>query len=130
MISRSCSRRVYRQIEWPPATFIVVPPPFSDIGLKNIDDAGFSPFVRFFREPSAKGLSRLQDEAVVLDFICIDFTKIFDILQTDVFYCTKLLRKGGLLVLDDCGIPGPHKLARYLLMSLTGGFAPAMARAL
>jgi predicted O-methyltransferase YrrM len=86
-----------------------------DIGLKNIDDAGFSPFVRFFREPSAKVLSRLQDEAVVLDFVYIDSTKIFDILHTDVFYCTNLLRKGGLLVLDDCGIPGPHKLARYLL---------------
>ena len=47
-----------------------------DIGLKNIDDAGFSPFVRFFREPSAKVLSRLQDEAVVLDFVYIGSTKI------------------------------------------------------
>ena len=86
-----------------------------DIGLKNIDDAGFSPFVRFFREPSAKVLSRLQDEAVVLDFVYIDSTKIFDTLLTDVFYFTKLLRRGGLLVLDDCGLPGPHKLARCLL---------------
>jgi predicted O-methyltransferase YrrM len=85
-----------------------------DIGLRNLEAVGFSEFVRFFREPSSAVLPRLQSEGVVLDFVYIDSSKVFDVIQTDVFYCTRMLRKGGVLVLDDCGFPGLRKLARYL----------------
>jgi predicted O-methyltransferase YrrM len=87
---------------------------WKDIGLKNLADAGYGRFVRFFRERSDEVLPRLAAEGTVLDFAYVDTTKIFDQVLVDSYYILKMLRIGGLLVLDDCSCPGVDRVARCI----------------
>lgn len=85
-----------------------------DIGLLNLEKAGFFSKVEFFRDYSYAVLPKLLADGLKADFAYADTTKVFDILMVDVFYLHKILRVGGILVLDDCNFPGIRKLARFL----------------
>lgn len=85
-----------------------------DIGLLNLEKAGFLKHVEFYRDYSHVVLPKLLAGGLRADFAYVDTTKVFDILMVDVFYLHKILRVGGILVLDDCNFPGIRKLARFL----------------
>lgn len=85
-----------------------------DIGLLNLEKAGFLKNVEFYRDYSHTVLPKLHLNGLKADFAYADTTKVFDILMVDVFYLHKILRVGGILVLDDCNFPGIRKLARFL----------------
>ena len=85
-----------------------------DIGLLNLEKAGFLENVKFYREYSHIALPKIQTSGLIADFAYADTTKVFDVLMVDVFYLHKILRVGGILVLDDCNFPGIRKLARFL----------------
>jgi len=87
---------------------------WDDIGILNLQRAGFLPAVKFYREPSYRVLPRLSAQGVKADLAYIDSSKIFDVLLVDAFFLHTILRLGGLLVLDDCYYPGIRKLARLL----------------
>ena len=87
---------------------------WKDIGLVNIERAGFIDHVTFYRKFSDQVLPELQAQGLKVQFAYIDSTKVFDVLMTDVYYITKMLETGGILVLDDCGFPGIRMLVRYL----------------
>jgi predicted O-methyltransferase YrrM len=81
-----------------------------NIGLLNLKRAGFAS--RHFEEASQDVLPRLTGER--FDIAYIDTTKIFDMVLVDCFYVTRLLRVGGVVVVDDCNWPGVRKVVRYL----------------
>lgn len=87
---------------------------WKDIGLLNLEKAGFLKHVEFYRDYSHVVLPKLLAGGLRADFAYVDTTKVFDILMVDVFYLHKILRVGGILVLDDCNFPGIRKLARFL----------------
>jgi len=87
---------------------------WQDIGLLNLEKAGFLKNVEFYRDYSHAVLPKLHGSGLRADFAYADTTKVFDILMVDVFYLHKILRVGGILVLDDCNFPGIRKLARFL----------------
>jgi predicted O-methyltransferase YrrM len=87
---------------------------WKDIGLLNIERAGFMDKVTFYRKFSDQVLPELTAQGLKVQFAYIDSTKVFDILMTDVYYITKMLETGGILALDDCGWPGIRILARFL----------------
>jgi predicted O-methyltransferase YrrM len=87
---------------------------WKDIGLLNIERAGFREQVTFYRKFSDQVLPELYAQGLKVQFAYIDSTKVFDVLMTDVYYITKMLETGGILVLDDCGFPGIRLLVRYL----------------
>ena len=97
--------------------FIVVDPMQSDwhdIGLHNLVRSGYIEFVEFHRDFSFNVLPQLLQAGTEIDFAYIDTTKVFDWVLVDVFFVTRILRVGGVMVLDDCTWPGLRKLARFL----------------
>jgi predicted O-methyltransferase YrrM len=85
-----------------------------EIGLLNLERAGYSRFVEFHREYSQDVLPRLLAAGERLDFAYVDTSKVFDVVLIDAYYLTRLLRVGGLLVFDDCAWPGVKRVARYI----------------
>jgi predicted O-methyltransferase YrrM len=85
-----------------------------DIGLLNLKRAGYSRVVEFYREQSHDVLPRLLAAGERIDFAYVDTSKVFDVVLVDAYYLTRLLRVGGLLVLDDCDWPGVKRTARYI----------------
>lgn len=97
----------------------IIMDPYSDahwggIGLLNLERAGFLKNVTFYKDYSFNVLPKLLSEYVKIQFAYIDSTKIIDWLMVDVFYITRLLDIGGVLVLDDCSFPGIRLLSRFL----------------
>jgi len=87
---------------------------WNDVGLKNLMDAGYEDLVDFRRDYSHNVLPELHRSGVTLDFAYVDTTKLFDVVLVDVYYIIRMLRLGGILVLDDCSFPSLRKLVRFL----------------
>ena len=87
---------------------------WKNIGVKNVEEAGYGSLVEFFPEQSYEVLPRLLRDGVKFDFAYIDTTKVFDHVLVDCFFVFRLLRVGGVFVMDDCSFPGLRKLARML----------------
>jgi predicted O-methyltransferase YrrM len=85
-----------------------------DIGLLNLQRAGYGKFVEFNREYSHAVLPRLLAKGERIDFAYVDTSKVFDVVLIDAYYLTRLLKIGGLLVFDDCSWPGVRRMARYI----------------
>jgi hypothetical protein len=92
--------------------------PFQDdwqnIGLLNIERAGFSDYITFERKFSDQVIPKLYYDNYRIQFAYIDSTKVLDVLMTDVYFINKILNVNGILVLDDCGFPGIRILVRFL----------------
>ncbi len=88
---------------------------WQNIGIENLKRENYWEFVKFYPKFSDQILPCLHLDGVELDFIYLDSTKVFDFLCVDVHFSAKLLREGGILVLDDVGYPGIQKLARLML---------------
>lgn len=86
------------------------------IGLLNLERAGYRDLVTCYHLPSHRALPRLEAEGIKVDFAFIDGWHTFDHTLVDCFYVDKLLRVGGMLVLDDVdSYPSVHKVCRFLL---------------
>jgi len=84
------------------------------VGLQNLDRSGID-FYEWLEEKSEFALPELaRNKAGAFDFIFIDGVHTFDHVLLDAFYSLRLLRVGGLLVLDDCNYKGIAKVASYL----------------
>jgi predicted O-methyltransferase YrrM len=96
------------------------------IGLLNIDRAGYKNRVDFYQQLSDQVLPTLYIKNTKIDFAYVDSTKVFDTLMVDVFYITKMLNIGGVIILDDCDFPGIRMLVRFMAkhpsLEIVGGF--------
>ena len=102
-----------------PARHIVVDPfQFSEwrgIGLRNIRCAGYEDFLELRQKPSETALPQLLSEKTTLDVAVIDGWHTFDHALVDFFYVNKMLRTGGIVVLDDSSMPSVGKLVDHVL---------------
>ena len=89
--------------------------PFEGIGLINLKKAGFFDLIEFHNEVSYLVLPKLIKESRVLDFAFIDGWHTFDYALVDFFLIDKLLKVGGLLVIDDADWQSIRKLCRYIV---------------
>jgi hypothetical protein len=55
---------------------------------------------------------------VTIDFAFIDGARTFDYALVDFFFIDKLLRPGGIVVLDDFSYPSIRSVCRYVLSNL------------
>ncbi len=88
------------------------------IGLANLRRAGYADLVDFHEVPSYLGLSRLAEERVKIDFAFIDGQHTFDYVLVDLFLVDKLLKPGGIVILDDFLYPSIQSVCRYFLLNL------------
>ena len=85
------------------------------IGIRNIELAGYRHLVELREELSEIALPKLLSERTVLDLALIDGWHTFDHALVDFFYINKMLRVGGVLVLDDSWMPAIGKLIDHVL---------------
>lgn len=71
------------------------------VGIKNLEEAGIS-FFELIEEGSEFALPSLMKRMEgQFDFVFVDGMHTFDHTLLDCFYCTRLLRVGGYLAIDD-----------------------------
>lgn len=85
------------------------------VGLRNLSLAGYAEMVRFEPEPSSRGLPRLLDEGLRVDFAFVDGSHRFDDTLVEFFYLDLLLRTGGIMAFDDAGMECIQKVLRFAL---------------
>ncbi len=88
---------------------------WQSVGLTNLRRAGYGTFIEFYPLPSHQALPQLEARDVTLDFAFVDGAHTFDYALVDFFYVDRMLRVGGVIVLDDTDCyPGLRKLCRFI----------------
>jgi Methyltransferase domain len=91
---------------------------WEDIGIANLRRAGHVDIIDFHEVFSYQHLARLTEERVTIDFAFIDGQHNFDYVLVDFFLIDKLLRPGGIVILDDLLHPPIRSVCRYVLSNL------------
>ena len=101
----------------PTARHVVIDPyqvtKFSDLGLQFLDEAEVREMVEHHAEESKIVLPRLLDKARSFDLAFIDGNHRFDGVFVDLFYLGRLVRKRGIVFLDDYQLPGVARAAAF-----------------
>lgn len=87
---------------------------WGNIGKANLDRAGID-FYEIIEQPSELALPALLTQQKQYDFGFIDGWHTFDHTLIDFFYLNRLVKVGGIIVIDDISFAGIKKLMRYLL---------------
>jgi predicted O-methyltransferase YrrM len=95
--------------------------PFSGwegIGLANLRRAGYADLIEFHEAPSYQCLARMTEEHAKIDFAFIDGAHTFDYVLVDVFLIDKLLKPGGIVIVDDYRYTSIRSVCQYVLLNL------------
>lgn len=87
---------------------------FNNIGVANLNKANVKLY-DLKEEYSEIALPKLLSEGKKYDFCFIDGNHTFDHVLIDFFYLNRMTNIGGIIVLDDVGMPSINRLVRYLL---------------
>ena len=87
------------------------------LGAENLKRVGFikGRNWRLVEKSSTDGLPELSKKLKNLDVALIDGYHLFDYTLLDVFYCLKMLRVGGVLIVDDKKMRAIKAVAKYVL---------------
>lgn len=91
---------------------------FARSGLQVLDEAGLSPMIELHAEESQIALPRLLGEGRTFDLAFIDGNHRFDAVFLDLYYLGRLVRPGGVVILDDYQLPGIARAAWFFLSNL------------
>jgi len=86
---------------------------WSNVGRDLLYSAGLKPIVSLLRTPSSIALPQLLTEGLVADAAFVDGSHRFHEVFVDLYFLRKIVRPGGLLVLDDALAPPVRAAARY-----------------
>lgn len=87
---------------------------FNNLGIENIRRAGYGDLLQFHNDFSHFVLPELVRRKETIDFALIDGYHLFDYAFVDFFYVDKLLKPGGVVILDDAAWTSVHKVAQYV----------------
>lgn len=87
---------------------------WKNIGKSNLDKAEIG-FFELIEKPSEIALPYLLSLGKKYDFGFIDGWHTFDHTLIDFFYLNKLIKVGGVIIIDDVGLPSINKCLRYIL---------------
>lgn len=103
----------------PGARHIVIDPDqngwWRGIGLRHLREAGLDGLVDFREQPAHQAIPKIEREGARIDLALIDGWHTFDYTLIDLFLVDRILRKDGVIVLDDVEWPGVRKACRYFL---------------
>jgi len=91
---------------------------FSDVGLQVIDDAGAAGMLEFYAERSEIALPRFLSLGRSFDLAFIDGNHRFDGVFLDLVYLGRLVRRSGVIVLDDYQPPSAKKAVGFCVANL------------
>ncbi len=87
---------------------------YSGIGVENVRRVGLGDLIELREKPSCVALPELLASGLKIDFAFIDGWHTFDYVLLDFFYIDKMLRVGGVVVLDDCYLSAINSVCRYI----------------
>lgn len=90
-------------------------------GVRAIRDSGALPITTVVEKPSGIALAQLWDSGQQFDLAFIDGAHLFDSVLVDLCLARHVVRKGGLIVLDDHWMPSIQMVLAYAVTNM--GFA-------
>jgi predicted O-methyltransferase YrrM len=91
---------------------------FANCGLQALAEAGVAHLVEYHDEISQIVLPAFLEQRRQFDLGFVDGNHRFDSVFLDLFYLGRLVRKGGVIVLDDYGYPGIKRAVSFFLTNL------------
>jgi predicted O-methyltransferase YrrM len=86
---------------------------FANVGWDLLCSAGLDPIATLLVDPSSVVLPRLVAEGVVADAAFVDGSHRYHEVFVDLYFLRKIVRPGGLVVLDDDWTPSVRTAVRY-----------------
>lgn len=86
---------------------------FENRGIRNLERAGFT-FFRLIEEVSELALPNLLRAGEKFDLAFIDGYHTFDHTLLDFFYINRLIKIGGIIVVDDTNMPSVNRAVKYI----------------
>ena len=84
---------------------------YASCGLDILNDAGLSSILEFYGDESQIVLPQLLEQGREFDLAFIDGNHRFDYVFLDLYYLGRLIRRGGVIILDDYNLPGIERAA-------------------
>jgi predicted O-methyltransferase YrrM len=91
---------------------------YANRGLEILENAGVMSLVEFYNEKSQLALPQFLKEGKQFDLAFVDGNHRFDAVFLDLYYLGHLVRKGGIIMLDDYDLPGIHRAAAFYIINL------------
>lgn len=91
---------------------------FANCGLQNLEEAGVKQLVEYHAQESQIALPQFLNEDRSYDLGFIDGNHRFDAVFLDLFYLGRLVRKGGIIILDDYNLPGIKRAVSFFVTNL------------
>jgi predicted O-methyltransferase YrrM len=91
---------------------------WSNVGWDLLRQAGTDSIARLMPEPSSIALPQLVTEGIVADAAFVDGSHRFHEVFVDLYYLRKIVRPGGLIVVDDDWTPSVRTAVRYYEQNL------------
>ena len=84
------------------------------LGIKHVEEAGFSKNFTCIHEPSSIALASLVKANRKFDVIYVDGSHLFEDVFVDMYFCNMLTRVGGYVLMDDSTDPHVSKVIRFM----------------
>jgi predicted O-methyltransferase YrrM len=91
---------------------------FANCGLQLLAQAGAEKLVEHRSEPSQVALPRFVEEGLSFDLAFVDGDHRFDGVFVDLVYAGRLVRPGGIVILDDHQLPAIERAACFFRSNL------------
>jgi predicted O-methyltransferase YrrM len=91
---------------------------FDDVGLDNFERAGLADRLEFHENCSGYVLPRLVEEGRRFDFAFVDGDHRFESVFIDLYFMFRLVKPGGLIVVDDMWMPSVRAAVDYWVRNL------------
>jgi predicted O-methyltransferase YrrM len=97
---------------------------YAGVGWELLRAAGLDSIATLVTEPSSIALPRLVGDGLTADAAFVDGSHRFHEVFLDLYYLRKIVRPGGLVVLDDDWTPSVRAAARYYERNLGWAVLP------
>lgn len=87
---------------------------YGGIGLNNLKKAGYENIIKFIEKSSHLALTELESQNIQIDFAFIDGWHTFDHALVDFFLVDKILKIGGIVIMDDSDWPAIKKVCSFI----------------
>jgi len=91
---------------------------YENVGWDALKAAGLAARSTLIEEPSSIALARFVADGFTADAAFVDGSHRFHEVFVDLYFLRKLVRPGGLIVLDDAELPSVSSALRYFDMNL------------
>jgi predicted O-methyltransferase YrrM len=91
---------------------------FANCGLQFLEEAGVSQLLEHHAEESEIVLPRFLSEGRTFDLAFVDGNHRFDGVFLDLIYLGRLVRRGGIVFLDDYQLPAVARAASFFVTNL------------